>query len=73
MRTAAVLARLLHRVWALRWCFSGCPARELYACGQHTIPSDTVCYPAKLIHGHIEKLLDKGVDDHLLSVHALQL
>ena len=36
--------------------------RELYACGQHTIPSDTVCYPAKLAHGHIEKLLDAGVD-----------
>ena len=37
-------------------------SRELYACGQHTIPSDTVCYPAKLIHGHVEKLLDMGVD-----------
>ena len=38
-------------------------SRELYACGQHTIPSDTVCYPAKLTHGHVEKLLDMGVDD----------
>ncbi len=37
-------------------------SRSLYACGQHTIPSDTVCYPAKLIHGHVEKLLDMGVD-----------
>lgn len=36
--------------------------RELYLEGQHTIPSDTVCFPAKLIHGHIEYLLDKGVD-----------
>jgi predicted CoA-substrate-specific enzyme activase len=36
--------------------------RELYACGQHTIPSDTVCYPAKLAHGHVERLLDEGVD-----------
>ena len=36
--------------------------RELYACGQHTIPSDTVCYPAKLMHGHVEKLLEMGVD-----------
>ena len=24
--------------------------------------SDTVCYPAKLTHGHIESLLEKGVD-----------
>ena len=44
----------------------------MYMQGQHTIPSDTVCYPAKLMHGHIEKLLDKGVDAHLLSLHDLQ-
>ena len=37
-------------------------SREVYASGQHTIPSDTVCYPAKLIHGHMENLLDMGVD-----------
>ena len=36
--------------------------RELYYKGQHTIPSDTVCYPAKLAHGHIEDLLEQGVD-----------
>lgn len=35
--------------------------RELYVKGQHTIPSDTVCYPAKLVHGHIEALLDMGI------------
>ena len=28
-------------------------SRELYSFGQHTIPSDTVCYPAKLMHVHI--------------------
>ncbi len=37
-------------------------SRELYFRGQHTVASDTVCYPAKLTHGHIESLLDKGVD-----------
>lgn len=37
-------------------------SRGMYYLGQHTIPSDTVCYPAKLTHGHIENLLDKGVD-----------
>ncbi len=36
--------------------------RELYISGQHTIPSDTVCFPAKLLHGHIEALLQSGVD-----------
>lgn len=42
--------------------FSNESSREMYYLGQHTIPSDTVCYPAKLTHGHIENLLDKGVD-----------
>ena len=37
-------------------------SRKIYYKGQHTIPSDTVCYPAKLAHGHIESLLEKGVD-----------
>ena len=37
-------------------------SRQLYILGQRTIPSDTVCYPAKLMHGHIESLLDMGVD-----------
>lgn len=36
--------------------------RDTYYKGQQTIPSDTVCYPAKLAHGHIQNLLDKGVD-----------
>lgn len=35
----------------------------LYQEGQTTIPSDTVCFPAKLIHGHILNLLDKGIKD----------
>ena len=36
--------------------------RKLYFKGQHTIPSDTVCYPAKLMHGHIEELLSEKPD-----------
>lgn len=35
---------------------------ELYAKGQQTIPSDTVCYPAKLMHGHVQSLIDDGID-----------
>lgn len=35
---------------------------ELYQRGQQTIPSDTVCFPAKLMHGHIQTLIDDGVD-----------
>ncbi len=37
-------------------------SRKLYRKGQATIPSDTVCYPAKLLHGHVEALCDEGVD-----------
>ncbi|MGN0439047.1 MAG: acyl-CoA dehydratase activase-related protein [Lachnospiraceae bacterium] len=37
-------------------------SRNLYLSGQHTIPSDTVCFPAKLMHGHIESLLKENVD-----------
>ena len=37
-------------------------SRKLYVKGQRTIPSDTVCYPAKLLHGHMEALVEQGVD-----------
>ena len=40
---------------------SGFSNHKTYTLGQHTIPSDTVCYPAKLVHGHIEKLIDDGL------------
>lgn len=41
---------------------SGFSNRKLYLKGQGTIPSDTVCFPAKLMHGHIQQLIDMGVD-----------
>ena len=42
--------------------FSEESTRDTYYKGQQTISSDTVCYPAKITHGHIESLLEKGVD-----------
>ena len=33
----------------------------LYEKGIESMPSESVCYPAKLVHGHIMNLLDKGV------------
>ncbi len=42
--------------------FSGFSNRKLYAKGQYSIPSDTACYPAKIMHGHIETLIEEGVD-----------
>ena len=40
-------------------------SRKLYLKGQYTIPSDTVCYPAKLVHGHIEWLAKEGEVDSI--------
>ena len=34
----------------------------MYIKGQGTIPSDTVCFPAKMMHGHIQTLIEMGVD-----------
>ena len=48
-------------------------SRGLYFKGQHTVASDTACYPAKLMHGHIESLLDKGVDFIFLPCESYNL
>ena len=37
-------------------------SRKLYQRGQQTIPSDTVCFPAKLMHGHVQTLIDQGAE-----------
>jgi len=37
--------------------------RHTYEKGQFSIPSDTACYPAKLMHGHVEELVEAGVDN----------
>ncbi|MDR0564134.1 MAG: 2-hydroxyacyl-CoA dehydratase [Azoarcus sp.] len=36
-------------------------SRILLEKGLDTLPSDTVCYPAKLVHGHIIDLVEQGV------------
>ena len=35
--------------------------RSVYEAGIETIPSESVCYPGKIAHGHIESLLKDGV------------
>ena len=37
-------------------------SRELYENGLSAVTSDTVCFPAKLVHGHIRNLAKHGVD-----------
>lgn len=60
---------------------SGLSKNHTYQRGQNTIPSDTVCFPAKLVHGHIYKLIKDGhqnifypnmpynIDEHLGDNH----
>ncbi|MGL4873508.1 MAG: acyl-CoA dehydratase activase-related protein [Clostridium sp.] len=35
-------------------------SKNLYEKGIDTIPSDSACYPAKLVHGHIAALVERG-------------
>lgn len=42
--------------------FSALSNRATYEKGQFTIPSDTACYPAKIMHGHMLELMEKGVN-----------
>ena len=51
-----VLSALKYRVL-----ISGRSSHDLFEEGMESIPSENVCYPAKLVHGHIENLLDKGI------------
>ena len=37
--------------------------RQLYELGIESIPSESECYPAKLVHGHITWLIKQGVQD----------
>lgn len=36
-------------------------SKDLFNTGLDTMPSQTVCYPAKLVHGHIANLISKGI------------
>ncbi len=35
--------------------------RKVYEKGMESMPSESVCYPAKLSHGHIESLIEQGI------------
>lgn len=37
-------------------------SKKLYESGMETIPSESVCYPAKLAHGHTQSLIRSKVD-----------
>lgn len=36
-------------------------SKKVYEEGIETIPSESVCYPAKLVHGHVMNLINRGI------------
>ncbi|MBN2259741.1 MAG: 2-hydroxyacyl-CoA dehydratase [Clostridiales bacterium] len=40
---------------------SGRSSKKIFELGMESIPSESVCYPAKLVHGHIQQLIKRGV------------
>lgn len=42
--------------------------REMYEQGLYAVTSDTVCFPAKLVHGHLRNLEEKQVDRIFMPV-----
>ncbi|MFA6808356.1 MAG: acyl-CoA dehydratase activase-related protein, partial [Eubacteriales bacterium] len=36
-------------------------SKKIYELGMETVPSESLCYPAKIANGHIKDLLNKGV------------
>ncbi len=47
-------------------------SRQLYEQCMETIPSDSICYPAKLAHVHISDLLRRGVKKIFYPCNSLQ-
>ncbi|WP_461206506.1 acyl-CoA dehydratase activase-related protein [Clostridium sp. DL1XJH146] len=37
-------------------------SKAIYELGMETIPSESACYPAKIAHGHIMDLINKGIN-----------
>lgn len=77
------LAPLWHGIFTslgFRVIFSEPSTRRTYEKGQLTIPSDTACYPAKIMHGHMLELMEKtenifypgltyNINEHLSDNH----
>ena len=45
--------------------------RSTYEKGMESMPSESVCYPAKLAHGHIISLLEKGIKTKSIFLYAI--
>ncbi len=59
------LAPLWHKIFReldFKVIMTGQSSKEVYSKGHFSIPSDTACYPAKLMHGHIQLLVEAEAD-----------
>lgn len=45
--------------------------KKIYNEGIDTIPSESICYPAKIAHGHITSLIKKRLEIYILSMYFL--
>ncbi len=52
---------VLFRELGFRLELSPFSSRKLYERGMDSIPSESECYPAKLAHGHVQWLIDRGI------------
>lgn len=51
---------------------SPCSTMAIYEKGAGTIMSDSICFPAKLVHGHIVELAEKKVDRIFMPMVVLE-
>jgi predicted CoA-substrate-specific enzyme activase len=59
------------RVLGFKTVLSGVSSRKLYEKGLQYVASDTVCFPAKLAHGHLQDLIEKRVDRIFMPLLSL--
>ncbi len=50
------------RKLGFRCILSPSSTRKIYELGMESIPSESECYPAKLAHGHVQWLADRGIE-----------
>lgn len=54
--------KALFEACSIRTVLSSPSTYARYESGVHSVMSDNICFPAKLVHSHIYDLMDKGVD-----------
>ena len=45
-------------------------SRKMFEAGLSAVASDTICFPAKLVHGHLRNLAEKKVDRIFMPIVA---